>query len=53
VAYKNDIEKFNKDDKESYVILEWHYMVRLMIDYVSGMTDDFEFKEFKILFTLK
>ncbi len=53
VAYKNDIKKLNIDDVESYTILEWYYRVRLIIDYISGMTDDFALEEFKILSALK
>ena len=53
VAYQNDIKKLNIDDVESYTILEWYYRVRLIIDYISGMTDDFALEEFKILSALK
>jgi len=49
VAYKNDVEKLDKDDKESYILLEWYYRVRLITDYISGMTDDFALKEFQTL----
>jgi len=49
VAYKNDIDKLDKEDEERYNILEFYYRVRLLTDYISGMTDDFALKEFQIL----
>lgn len=52
VAYKHDVEKLQKDD-ESFEILEWYYRVRLVIDYISGMTDDYALEEFKLLSALK
>jgi len=48
-AYKNDEKTLNKEDKERYKILEWYYRVRLITDYISGMTDDFALKEFHAL----
>ncbi len=53
VAYKHDIEKLDEKDLESYQILEWYYRVRLIIDYISGMTDDFALEEYKILSSIK
>ncbi|NOQ32367.1 MAG: dGTPase [Helicobacteraceae bacterium] len=53
VAYQNDVDKINKEDKEQYQILEWYYRVRLIIDYISGMTDDFAQEEYKILTAIK
>lgn len=49
VSYKNDIKKLEKEDIESYKILEWYYRVRLIIDYISGMTDDYALEEYKVL----
>ena len=49
VAYKNDVKDLDKEDKERYKILEFYYRVRLLTDYISGMTDDFALKEFQIL----
>jgi dGTPase len=49
VSYKNDINKLEKEDIESYKILEWYYRVRLIIDYISGMTDDYALEEYKVL----
>ena len=54
-AYKNDekkLDKEDKEDKERYKILEWYYRIRLITDYISGMTDDFALKEFQVLSAL-
>jgi len=48
-AYKNDEKLLNKEENEKYKILEWYYRIRLITDYISGMTDDFALKEFQIL----
>jgi len=53
VAYKQDVEKLNKDDSERFRILEWYFRVRLVIDYISGMTDDFALHEYKTLLAIK
>lgn len=53
VAYKKDISNLDKNDQEEYVILEWYHRVRLIIDYISGMTDDFALEEYKILLAIK
>lgn len=52
VAYKNDIKNLDKNE-ESYNMLEWYYRVRLVVDYISGMTDDFALEEYKILLAIK
>ncbi len=52
-AYKNDVKSLKKDDEQSYKILEWYYRVRLIIDYVSGMTDDFALWEYQTLTAVK
>lgn len=51
VAYQNDVQKLNKED-ESYALLEWYHRVRLVIDYISGMTDDFALHEYQTLLAL-
>lgn len=51
VAYKNDIKKL--EDKETYQILEFYYRVRLIIDFISGMTDDFALHEYQVLSAIK
>jgi len=48
-AYKNDVKVLDKEDDEKYTIVEWYYRIRLITDYISGMTDDFALKEFHIL----
>lgn len=53
VAYRNDVKKLDKENEEEYTILEWYYRVRLIIDYISGMTDDFALEEYKVLLALK
>ncbi len=48
-AYKNDEKVLEKENEESYKILEWYYRTRLITDYISGMTDDFALKEYQTL----
>lgn len=48
-AYKNDEKALNKEDEERYKILEWYYRIRLITDYISGMTDDYALKEYHTL----
>jgi len=47
VAYKKSIAELNND--KNYDLLEWYYRTRLLIDYISGMTDDYALHEFKNL----
>jgi len=53
VAYQNDVKNLDKDLEEEYVIMEWYYRVRLLIDYVSGMTDDYALHEYQMLTAMK
>lgn len=53
VAYKNDVEKLDKQNLQEYKILEFYFRVRLIIDYISGMTDDFALEEYKVLLAMK
>ncbi len=53
VAYQNDIKELDKEGTERYQILEWYYRVRLITDYISGMTDDFALHEYGILSAIK
>lgn len=53
VAYKNDVKKLETKDAESFVILEFYYRVRLIIDFISGMTDDFALEEYQVLSAIK
>jgi len=49
VAYQNDVKTLDKESEEEFKMLEWYYRVRLLTDYISGMTDDFALKEYQIL----
>lgn len=52
-AYKNELKALDSADTESFAMLEWYYRVRLIIDYISGMTDDFALEEYRILSAIK
>lgn len=52
VAYQNDVKSLAAEEVESFHILEWYYRVRLITDYISGMTDDFALKEYQTLMAL-
>ncbi len=49
VAYKNAVEKISQADIEKYKLEEWYYRGRLLIDYITGMTDDFALEEYRTL----
>ena len=53
VAYQNDVKQLDKELEEEYTIMEWYYRVRLIIDYISGMTDDFALHEYQVLIAIK
>ena len=53
VAYRHDVEKLDKKNEEEFAILEWYYRVRLIIDYISGMTDDFALDEYRVLLAIR
>jgi len=48
VAYKKSIGELQSNN-ENYDLLEWYYRARLVIDYISGMTDDYALHEFRSL----
>lgn len=52
VAYQNDVKNLDAEDKETFHIMEWYFRVRLITDYISGMTDDFALKEYQTLMAL-
>lgn len=52
VAYQNDIKALEGKGEESIALLEFYYRVRLVIDYISGMTDDFALHEYKTLLAI-
>jgi len=47
VAYKKSVGELKDDDNED--VLEWYYRARLVIDYISGMTDDYALHEYRAL----
>jgi len=49
VAYQNDVKALDGMDEERAQLLEFYYRVRLVIDYISGMTDDFALHEYRTL----
>ncbi|BDY12515.1 dGTPase [Hydrogenimonas cancrithermarum] len=50
VAYQKSVESIDASmDGKCRRILEWYYRMRLLLDYISGMTDDFALKEFQEL----
>ncbi len=53
VAYKNSIDNLPKENSELFKIEEWYYRARLIIDYITGMTDDFALDEYRTLSALK
>lgn len=52
VAYQNDIKKLNPKDIEEYALMERYLRIRLITDYISGMTDDFALNEYQTLMAL-
>ena len=47
VAYKKSVGEL--EDDENYDLFEWYYRARLVIDYISGMTDDYALNEYQAL----
>ena len=52
VAYRTDIEK-RAIDEPSYLLLELYYRTRLIVDFISGMTDDFALYEYQELMAVR
>ena len=52
VAYQADIKTLNPEDSETYNLMERYYRIRLVTDYISGMTDDFALNEYQTLMAL-
>ena len=46
-SYKKSINELQS--KDEYPLLEWYYRTRLIIDYISGMTDDYALHEYQTL----
>ena len=47
-TYQEDLEKLNKNDEE-YYLKEWNLRAHLVVDFLSGMTDDYSVKIYQIL----
>lgn len=52
VAYQADVNALDCEDKKTYVLMELYYRIRLITDYISGMTDDFALNEYQTLMAL-
>lgn len=52
VAYQNDVKTLAQEDTETYDLMERYYRIRLITDYISGMTDDFALSEYQTLMAL-
>jgi len=46
-AYKKSVKELANNENED--VLEWYYRARLVIDYISGMTDDYSLYEYQAL----
>ncbi|MDX1809586.1 MAG: dGTPase [Sulfurospirillaceae bacterium] len=53
VAYRHDIKALEEQDEQSRDILEFYHRTRLVIDYISGMTDDFALHEYQVLSAIR
>ena len=51
VAYQNEIKELQKN--ECFEIVEFYHRTRLIIDFISGMTDDFALYEYQTLLSIK
>ncbi len=47
VAYQKSVSTLKDNDNED--IFKWYYRARLIIDYISGMTDDYALHEYQAL----
>lgn len=48
LAYRHAIEKLDKSQHD-YAIKEWWLRVHLLLDHVSGMTDEFALETYQML----
>ena len=46
------LKALDRVDEEQFKLLVWNHRVRLVIDYISGMTDDFALHEYQTLLAL-
>lgn len=49
VAYQADVNSLNTEDPEIFALMELYFRIRLITDYISGMTDDFALNEYQTL----
>lgn len=49
VAYQADVNSLNTEYPEIFALMELYYRIRLITDYISGMTDDFALNEYQTL----
>ena len=47
-AYKYAMEK-NKDREENFLVKEWWLRAHLIIDHISGMTDEYALQTYQML----
>ncbi|WP_122894120.1 dGTPase [Arcobacter peruensis] len=54
-AYDNALRDLSKKEVKGfkYRILEWYYRARLILDFISGMTDEYAIKEYQELSAIK
>ncbi len=53
VAYSVSVEEIDEGhSEEKRQLMEWYYRCRLLLDYISGMTDDYALKEYQTLMAL-
>ena len=49
-TYMSILENLKKKvDKDKYKLLEWYYRARLILDFISGMTDEYALSEYQVL----
>ena len=49
IVYEAAVDSLQKHPHNEKVMLEWYHRVRLVLDYISGMTDDYALSEYKNL----
>ena len=52
-AYGHDVERARKSGEGPTDLLERYYRVRLLVDYISGMTDDYALHEYQVLSAIR
>ncbi|MGM0534047.1 MAG: dGTPase [Campylobacterota bacterium] len=51
IVYQSSVAGAQKEnrDKDDIIMLEWYFRMRLILDFISGMTDDYALSEYKTL----